>query len=343
MTGTSPHYLRRSACALASPRPGVRAERRAASDVDPDPEIERKSFQVADGFEVNLFAADPLLAKPIQMNFDPAGRLWVAMQRGLSADQARPEAERQDHRPRRHRGRRQGRQDHRLRRRAADPHRRRARRRRRLRRQQHRPAASLSDTDGDGKADRRARRALRLRHRGHAPHPPHAPLGPGRHALLQPVDLHPQPHRNAARRPRRLNGGGIWQFRPGDDASWTSSAAACGTRGAITWTAGANRSSPTAPAARASTTPSPAPPYATAVGTPRILPGPESRQPQGLRPGNRQRPALARRLAGQPHHQRFPRPSRLPLRRHAGRARAIRRKRCRNSSRRTTRRSGRST
>ena len=45
---------------------------------DPDPEVERKSFQVADGFEVNLFAADPLLAKPIQMNFDPAGRLWVA-------------------------------------------------------------------------------------------------------------------------------------------------------------------------------------------------------------------------------------------------------------------------
>jgi putative heme-binding domain-containing protein len=44
----------------------------------PDPEEERKTFQVAEGFEVNLFAADPLLAKPIQMNFDPAGRLWVA-------------------------------------------------------------------------------------------------------------------------------------------------------------------------------------------------------------------------------------------------------------------------
>src|SRR5947208_2348291 len=45
---------------------------------DPDPELERRSFQVAEGFEVNLFAADPLLAKPIQMNFDAAGRLWVA-------------------------------------------------------------------------------------------------------------------------------------------------------------------------------------------------------------------------------------------------------------------------
>jgi putative heme-binding domain-containing protein len=45
---------------------------------DPDPELERKALQVADGFEVNLFAADPLLAKPIQINFDAAGRLWVA-------------------------------------------------------------------------------------------------------------------------------------------------------------------------------------------------------------------------------------------------------------------------
>jgi putative heme-binding domain-containing protein len=54
---------------------------RAQSDAkvpDPDPEIERKSLRVADGFEVNLFAADPLLAKPIQMNFDAQGRLWVA-------------------------------------------------------------------------------------------------------------------------------------------------------------------------------------------------------------------------------------------------------------------------
>ncbi|MCB9941758.1 MAG: c-type cytochrome [Planctomycetaceae bacterium] len=45
---------------------------------DPDPEIERSSFIVADGFEVNLYAADPLIAKPIQMNFDAEGRLWVA-------------------------------------------------------------------------------------------------------------------------------------------------------------------------------------------------------------------------------------------------------------------------
>jgi putative heme-binding domain-containing protein len=35
-------------------------------------------FIVAPGFEVNLWAEDPLLAKPIQMNFDTQGRLWVA-------------------------------------------------------------------------------------------------------------------------------------------------------------------------------------------------------------------------------------------------------------------------
>jgi putative heme-binding domain-containing protein len=44
---------------------------------DPDPEVQRKSFKVADGFEVTLFAADPLLAKPLQINFDSAGRLWI--------------------------------------------------------------------------------------------------------------------------------------------------------------------------------------------------------------------------------------------------------------------------
>ncbi|WP_435020195.1 PVC-type heme-binding CxxCH protein [Tundrisphaera sp. TA3] len=46
--------------------------------IDPDSEVEKASFQVADGFEVNLFASDPMLAKPTQMNFDSRGRLWVA-------------------------------------------------------------------------------------------------------------------------------------------------------------------------------------------------------------------------------------------------------------------------
>ncbi len=51
---------------------------RDAKIPDPDPELERKTFKLPEGFEVNLFAADPLLMKPIQMNFDAAGRLWLA-------------------------------------------------------------------------------------------------------------------------------------------------------------------------------------------------------------------------------------------------------------------------
>ena len=44
----------------------------------PTPDDEKKAMTLADGFEINLFAADPLITKPIQMNFDPAGRLWIA-------------------------------------------------------------------------------------------------------------------------------------------------------------------------------------------------------------------------------------------------------------------------
>lgn len=43
--------------------------------VDPTPDVE---FEIADGFEITLFAEDPLIAKPIQMNWDASGRLIVA-------------------------------------------------------------------------------------------------------------------------------------------------------------------------------------------------------------------------------------------------------------------------
>jgi putative heme-binding domain-containing protein len=60
------------------PGSAVFAQRELQDIPDPDPELERKTFIVAEGMEVNLYAADPLLAKPIQMNFDAQGRLWVA-------------------------------------------------------------------------------------------------------------------------------------------------------------------------------------------------------------------------------------------------------------------------
>lgn len=45
----------------------------AKFEAQPTPE-----FTVAEGFSVSLFAENPMLNKPIQMNFDPQGRLWVA-------------------------------------------------------------------------------------------------------------------------------------------------------------------------------------------------------------------------------------------------------------------------
>jgi putative heme-binding domain-containing protein len=58
-----------AAPAVAQQLPGV---------PDPDAELERQSFHLADGLEVNLFASEPMIAKPINMNFDPRGRLFVA-------------------------------------------------------------------------------------------------------------------------------------------------------------------------------------------------------------------------------------------------------------------------
>lgn len=42
------------------------------------PEEERKQFQVPDGFEVQLFAAEPQIDKPVNLAFDDKGRLWVS-------------------------------------------------------------------------------------------------------------------------------------------------------------------------------------------------------------------------------------------------------------------------
>lgn len=44
---------------------------------DPNPEVQKAGFVVPDGFEINLFAGDPMIRKPVQMNWDSKGRLWV--------------------------------------------------------------------------------------------------------------------------------------------------------------------------------------------------------------------------------------------------------------------------
>lgn len=44
---------------------------------NPDSKFEKQTLNVAEGLEVNLFAEEPMLVKPIQMNWDEKGRLWV--------------------------------------------------------------------------------------------------------------------------------------------------------------------------------------------------------------------------------------------------------------------------
>jgi len=44
----------------------------------PNVEEEMAMFEIADGFEVNLFAAEPMVANPIGISWDAQGRLWVA-------------------------------------------------------------------------------------------------------------------------------------------------------------------------------------------------------------------------------------------------------------------------
>ncbi|RBP43936.1 putative membrane-bound dehydrogenase-like protein [Roseimicrobium gellanilyticum] len=44
---------------------------------DPSVDAEQKAFVVPEGYEINLWAAEPLLRKPVQMNWDSKGRLWV--------------------------------------------------------------------------------------------------------------------------------------------------------------------------------------------------------------------------------------------------------------------------
>ena len=43
-----------------------------------DPLSELENFDLLDGYQVNLFASDPMLANPVHMHWDASGRLWVA-------------------------------------------------------------------------------------------------------------------------------------------------------------------------------------------------------------------------------------------------------------------------
>jgi len=59
--------------------PSTARGQRALTDIPvPDVVAEQAAFEVAEGYEIALWAAEPLVRKPLQINFDPQGRLWVA-------------------------------------------------------------------------------------------------------------------------------------------------------------------------------------------------------------------------------------------------------------------------
>lgn len=50
------------------------------------PEEEMKTFQIEEGFEVQLVAAEPLVEAPVHIQFDADGRMWVLEMRGYMND-----------------------------------------------------------------------------------------------------------------------------------------------------------------------------------------------------------------------------------------------------------------
>ncbi|MGB8852160.1 MAG: PVC-type heme-binding CxxCH protein, partial [Pirellulales bacterium] len=193
---------------------GPALAQRGLKDIPPpDPAAELAAMQVADGYEVSLFAADPMISKPLQMNFDPQGRLWVStssiypqIRPGEVADDTVTVLEDKDG---------DGRAD------TATP----------FARGLLMPTAvlpddrggayvanstelvHLADTDGDGKADGRS-----VVLSGFGTEDTHHLIhtfrrGPDAHLYFnQSIYIHS--HIETPQGVKRLNGGGIWRFRP---------------------------------------------------------------------------------------------------------------------------------
>ncbi|MDP6360220.1 MAG: dehydrogenase, partial [Planctomycetota bacterium] len=55
-------------------------------DVPPSPvytpEEVLKTFQIAEGFKLELAASEPLIVDPVQIVWDPDGRMWAVEMRG---------------------------------------------------------------------------------------------------------------------------------------------------------------------------------------------------------------------------------------------------------------------
>jgi glucose/arabinose dehydrogenase len=55
----------------------AQAQRNLSDIPDPNPELEKAAFKLPEGMEIELYASDPMISKPVQMNFDTQGRLWL--------------------------------------------------------------------------------------------------------------------------------------------------------------------------------------------------------------------------------------------------------------------------
>ena len=72
--------LAQAEAAIADLRAGkpAPAEKVVPPDVLGSEPVGKPDFQLGDGLEISLWAENPLLSKPVQMNWDARGRLWVA-------------------------------------------------------------------------------------------------------------------------------------------------------------------------------------------------------------------------------------------------------------------------
>ncbi len=71
-----PEHPRTDASVGVSTQYGAEGGGVAGTDPLP-PELERQRFVLPEGFEVDLFAAEPRIAKPMNLAFDRRGRMWV--------------------------------------------------------------------------------------------------------------------------------------------------------------------------------------------------------------------------------------------------------------------------
>lgn len=63
--------------ALIAPRSPAAQPKSLADIPDASVDAEKAAFIIPEGFEINLWASEPMLRKPVQMNWDTQGRLWV--------------------------------------------------------------------------------------------------------------------------------------------------------------------------------------------------------------------------------------------------------------------------